>query len=74
MDSEKSNKILEKVKSFFSVFSIIGIIIGIIAGYIYFIKVGCSSGSCPITSNPYMSMLWGGVIGYLVGDLFKKRK
>ncbi len=74
MDSEKSNKILEKIKSHFSIFSIFGIVIGVIGGYIYYLKVGCTSGSCPITSNPFMSMLWGGVIGYLLGDLFKKLK
>ena len=75
MDNNQSkNNILAKFKSFFSITSVIGIILGIIGGYIYYIKIGCSSGSCPITSNPYMSMLWGGIIGYLVGDLFKKRK
>lgn len=74
MDNNQSKNILAKFKSFFSITSVIGIILGIIGGYIYYIKIGCSSGSCPITSNPYMSMLWGGIIGYLVGDLFKKRK
>lgn len=74
MDNNQSKNILAKLKSFFSITSVIGIILGIIGGYIYYIKIGCSSGSCPITSNPYMSMLWGGIIGYLVGDLFKKHK
>lgn len=74
MDNNQSKNILAKLKSFFSLSSVIGIILGIIGGYIYYIKIGCSSGSCPITSNPFMSMLWGGIIGYLVGDLFKKRK
>lgn len=74
MDNNQSKNILAKFKSFFSITSVIGIILGIIGGYIYYIKIGCSSGSCPITSNPYMSMLWGGIIGYLVGDLFKKHK
>jgi hypothetical protein len=50
------------------------LVIGIILGYIYYIKVGCNSGSCPITSNPWMSMIWGGILGYLVSDLFKKTK
>ena len=74
MDNNQSKNILAKFKSFFSITSVIGIILGIIGGYIYYIKIGCSSGSCPITSNPYMSMLWGGIIGYLIGDLFRKRK
>ena len=74
MEENKQNQLLTKIKSFFSIASIIGIVVGIIGGYIYYIKIGCSSGSCPITSNPYMSMLWGAIIGYLIGDMFKKRE
>jgi hypothetical protein len=51
-----------------------GAVVGAIGGYIYYIEIGCNSGSCAITSNPYMSMLWGAAMGYLVFDLFKKRK
>jgi len=50
-----------------------GIALGVAGGYLYYIKVGCSSGTCPITSNPVMTMLWGGVMGYLVGDMFVKK-
>jgi hypothetical protein len=74
MEENKQNQLLTKIKSVFSIASIIGIVVGIIGGYIYYIKIGCSSGSCPITSNPYMSMLWGAIIGYLIGDMFKKRE
>ena len=51
-----------------------GIILGGVAGYIYYIKVGCVSGTCAITSNPYLSIFWGAVIGYLVSDLFGAKK
>lgn len=51
-----------------------GATIGIVGGYFYFIKVGCYSGSCPITSNPWISMLWGGLMGYLIADLIPARK
>ncbi len=54
--------------------SIIGLIIGGIGGYIYYLTIGCSSGSCPITSNPWLSVLWGLILGYLIGDLFTKKK
>lgn len=74
MEENKADYIIKKIKSFFSISTIIGIVVGIIGGYIYYAKVGCSSGSCPITSNPYMSMLWGGLMGFLIGDLFKKKK
>lgn len=62
------------LKKYFLLKNIIGIIIGIILGYVYYIKVGCNSGSCPITSNPWMSMLWGGILGYLLSDLIKNKK
>lgn len=54
--------------------AIIGSVIGGIGGYIYYRTVGCSSGACPITSSPLMSILWGVAMGYLIGDTFKKKK
>jgi hypothetical protein len=36
-------------------------------GFGYHKLVGCSSGSCPITANPYISTLYGAVMGFLVG-------
>jgi len=57
---------------FLTLKSIIGMLIGVVAGYIYYIKVGCNSGSCPITSNPWLTMLWGLMMGYLLGDMFNK--
>jgi len=43
-------------------------IIGLFGGYFYWRFVGCRTGSCPITSTWYMSVLMGGLIGYLIGD------
>jgi len=40
--------------------------IGGIAGFLYYHFVGCSSGTCAITSNPYMSVIWGGLLGLFV--------
>jgi hypothetical protein len=74
MEEKQQNNFYQKVKSFFSLQAIIGIVVGILGGYLYYAKVGCTSGSCPITSNPWMSMLWGGIIGYLLGDMFTKKK
>ena len=39
---------------------------GALAGLAYYHFIGCASGSCPITSSPLGSMLYMGVIGYLV--------
>lgn len=42
------------------------IIIGGGLGYAYYYFIGCYSGTCPITSNPYISTLYGGLIGLLM--------
>jgi len=45
---------------------LIGILLGGAAGFAYYRFVGCSSGVCPITSNPYISTVYGAVMGALV--------
>ena len=53
---------------------IIGGIIGAVGGYLYYIYIGCDSGSCPITSSPTMSVIWGAAMGGLILSVFKKEK
>jgi hypothetical protein len=52
--------------------SIIGIILGATAGFLYWNFVGCTSGTCMITSKPINSTLYGGLMGYLLFNIFKK--
>jgi hypothetical protein len=47
-------------RPFLSVFT------GALSGYLYYHFVGCTSGTCAITSNPYMSTIWGGLLGFFV--------
>ncbi len=65
---------LDKYKFFkiIPLISLIGLVIGIIGGYLYYSIIGCKTGTCAITSNPWLSMLWGGVMGYLLLDMFRK--
>lgn len=49
---------------------ITGVAVGVLGGYLYYYYVGCVSGTCPITSNPYRMMIYGALIGYLLFDLF----
>ena len=56
---------------------LIGIATGGIEGYLYWQQIGCSTGTCMITSKPLNSTIYGAVMGYLVfgliDDLIKKR-
>jgi len=45
---------------------IIAVIIGGISGFAYYKFIGCRSGSCPITSNPYISIIWGALLGFVI--------
>lgn len=51
---------------------IAGVLVGSLGGYLYYIYVGCVTGTCAITSNPYMSILYGSIMGYLLFSLFQK--
>jgi hypothetical protein len=40
-----------------------GVLVGAAAGFAYYTFIGCASGGCPITSNPWISTGWGAMIG-----------
>ena len=50
---------------------IIGAVVGGGLGFAYYKFVGCSTGACPLTSNPFISSLYGMVLGALVASSFK---
>ncbi|NJK95602.1 MAG: hypothetical protein HC905_12475 [Bacteroidales bacterium] len=39
---------------------------GALAGFLYYYYIGCTSGTCPITSNPYISTFWGALLGFFI--------
>lgn len=63
--------ILNKLGSRTFLVPLAGIITGVAGGFAYYYFIGCSNGTCAITSNPWLSMLWGAAVGYLIADLFK---
>jgi hypothetical protein len=56
----------EYLKSIDFIKTIIAIAVGGIAGFLYYYFVGCSTGTCAITSNPYASVAFGGFFGYFL--------
>ena len=42
-----------------------GLGVGAVLGYAYYYYIGCASGTCAITSNPYISTAYGALIGLI---------
>jgi hypothetical protein len=42
------------------------VLTGAALGYAFQRFIGCRSGACLITSNPYVSTLYGALLGYLL--------
>ena len=45
---------------------LLGMAVGGLLGYAWYRTVGCATGACPITSNPYTSTLYGMMLGLLM--------
>ena len=43
--------------------TLVGVVVGAVAGFLYWQFVGCTSGSCAITSSPFNSTIYGAVMG-----------
>lgn len=48
-------------------------VIGAVAGYSYYYFIGCNTGHCPITGDPTVSTIYGGIMGLLVAFPGKKK-
>ncbi len=50
---------------------IIGALAGGFFGYFVLYRlIGCATGTCPITANPYISIIYGVILGALVANMF----
>jgi hypothetical protein len=50
---------------------IAGAAVGAVGGFLYWHFIGCSSGTCMITSKPINSTLYGALMGSLLFGIFK---
>ena len=63
------NNLIQKNK-----LSLLGVAVGALSGYLYWNYIGCTSGTCMITSKPINSTLYGALMGYLLFGIFKKEE
>ncbi|MCD8540758.1 MAG: DUF6132 family protein [Leadbetterella sp.] len=54
--------------------TIIGVSLGALAGFLYWKYVGCMTGTCPITSKPLNSALYGALTGGLLLSSLNTKK
>lgn len=51
----------------------IAMLIGALAGFLYWNFIGCATGNCGITANWYTSLAYGALMGWLVGDFSNEK-
>lgn len=49
----------------------LGVLIGGGLGYAAYRFIGCQTGTCPLTANPWISTLLGMLIGSMLGGNFR---
>lgn len=52
----------------------IGALVGAVTGFLYWKYIGCITGTCAITSNPYRSTVYFALMGAVLFGLFKKQQ
>ncbi|HOT12102.1 MAG TPA: DUF6132 family protein [Polyangiaceae bacterium] len=45
---------------------VVFVALGALAGFAYHKLVGCRTGACPITANPWITTVYGAVMGFLL--------
>ncbi len=53
---------------------VIGVLVGALAGWLYWRYVGCLGGTCPIWSNPWISTGYGALLGWLLAGLIPVKR
>ena len=61
--------IKEKIKG--NIITIIGLVIGMTGGFLYWKLIGCASGNCPLTSSWKIMLIYGGIMGALMGNFIE---
>lgn len=67
-NGSKPKNIKELLRSWYFWKPVSAVILGGLAGFLYYFYIGCASGTCGITSNPFSSILMGGAMGYFIAN------
>ena len=49
--------------------TLLSIALGAVGGFLYYRFIGCRSGACAITGNPYLATLYGALVGFLMSGV-----
>jgi len=74
LDNDSNKSLIAKIVDNKIYRTSIGAIIGGILGFLYWRFIGCNAGTCPLTSNPYQSVLLFGVLGALLAKDKNEKK
>lgn len=50
---------------------IIGAAVGAVLGLGYYKLVGCPTGACPLTRHPWITTIYGALLGVLIASSFR---
>lgn len=62
-----------KISKQFILKRVLPIVAGAGLGFAYYYFIGCRTGTCPITGNPYISSLYGAFVGLILALPSKKK-
>ncbi|MGD2245061.1 MAG: DUF6132 family protein [Candidatus Aminicenantes bacterium] len=48
---------------------VIGVVLGAVFGFFFYRFIGCKSGTCMITGNPFISTIYWALLGGLVANI-----
>jgi len=56
-----------------NIITLSGIILGALGGYLYWYFIGCATGTCPLTSNWFIMLIYGLLTGGLIGNIVQDK-